>query len=455
LTLARHWNTVPPSIDGTRFNAPTEDHQMAGRASRSRRLLCFVPLALFVSGCGGIRIHDAGREQLSREAVALSATISAGTGDVFGPMEQNLNAVQATQDKLRKLADAHELETFQLILPRLTPSDIAGRLLKAMNTRNQVFTDLKKRESEANQEINDTLNRQTVVTQLLADRADASSTATTLARLRKRLDWLDDVGRALDKLHEGPSSGTAKPDSSGVANEVTAAAGFNKALEAAKRSLKSVDESPTVTAAAQLIRSVAEQALGMEQSRLLAMRQHLAAVQRLAEGLSVRDQITVCELWVPAVGQIHSALTDRTEIDKLLSSLTTSGRYKCLGGGDPIQPLDLRALWAKGTLREYVAAEIKANGLKAKSPELVGALGIILFYERRLFDDTLLNLAREQHLHSIRLSRINAQQRAALVNQLSTGLEVYYRGGIKPETLAQLILAAAQVGAITFVGARQ
>lgn len=436
---------------------------MAGRASRSRRLLCFVPLALFVSGCGGIRIHDAGREQLSSEAVALAATISAGTGDVFGPMEQNLNAVQATQDKLRKLADAHELETFQLILPRLTPSDIAGRLLKAMNTRNRVFADLKKRESEANQEINDTLNRQTVVTQLLDDRADASSTANTLARLRKRLDWLDDVGRALDKLHDGLSSGTAKPDSRGVANEVTdasarastAAAGFNKALEAAKRSLKSVDESPTVTAAAQLIRSVAEQALGMEQSRLLAMRQHLAAVQRLADGLSVRDQITVCELWVPAVGQIYSALTDRTEIDTLLSSLTTSGRYKCLGGGDPIQPLDLRAMWAKGTLREYVAAEIKANGLKAKSPELVGALGIILFYERRLFDDTLLNLAREQHLHSIRLSRINAQQRAALVNQLSAGLEVYYRGGIKPETLAQLILAAAQVGAITFVGARQ
>lgn len=436
---------------------------MAGRAARSRRLLCFVPLALFVSGCGGIRIHDAGRQQLSSEAVALAATISAGTGDVFGPMEQNLNAVQATQDKLRKLADAHELETFQLILPRLTPSDIAGRLLKAMNTRNRVFADLKKRESEANQEINDTLNRQTVVTQLLNDRAAASSTANTLARLRKRLDWLDDVGRALDKLHDGLSSGTAKPDSSGVANEVTdasarastAPAGFNKALEAAKRSLKSVDESPTVTAAAQLIRGVAEQALGMEQSRLLAMRQHLAAVQRLADGLSVRDQITVCELWVPAVGQIYSALTDRTEIDKLLSSLTTSGRYKCLGGGDPIQPLDLSALWAKGTLREYVAAEIKANGLKAKSPELVGALGIILFYERRLFDDTLLNLAREQHLHSIRLSRINAQQRAALVNQLSAGLEVYYRGGIKPETLAQLILAAAQVGSITFVGARQ
>jgi hypothetical protein len=422
-----------------------------------------VSLAFFASGCGVIRIHDAGREQLASEAVALAATISAGTGDVFTPMEQNLNAVQSTQDKLRKLADAHELETFQLILPRLTPSDIAGRLVKAMDTRNKVFADLQKRESEANQAINETLNRQTVVTQLLDDRAEASSTATTLARLRKRLDWLDDVGRALDKLHEGLSSGTAKPDAAGAAQEVTdasarastAADAFNNAFAAAKHSLKTVDESPTVTAAAQLIRSLAEQALGMEQSRLLAMRQHLAAVQRLADGLSVRDQITVCDLWVPAVGQIYSALTDRTQVDKLLADLTTSKRYKCLGGADPIQPLDLTALWAKGTLREYVAAEIKANGLKAKSPELVGALGIILFYERRLFDDALLNLAREQHLHSIRLSRINAQQRAALVNQLSEGLEVYYRGGIKPETLAQLILSAAQVGAITFVGARQ
>lgn len=434
---------------------------MDGRAARSclaRRLLCLVPLTLIASGCGVIRIHDAGREQLSTEAVALAAGISTGTGDVFTPMEENLNAVQSTQEKLRVLADAHELETFQLRLPRLTASDIAGRLVKAMNARVQVFTELTKRETEANQAINDALNRQTVVTRLLADRADATDTAKTLARLRKRLDWLDDVGRALDKLHEGLASG---PASSGVADEVTdtsprdAAGGLNKAVEAAKRSLKSVDESPTVTAAAQLLRSVGEQALGMEQSRLLAMHQHLAAVQRLAQGLSVRDEITVCELWVPAVGHIYTAVPDPTEIDTLLNRLETSKRYPCLGGGEPIKPVDVKALWTKGTLREYVAADIKANGPKAKSPELVGALGIILFYERRLFDDALLNLAREQHLHSIRLSRINAQQRAALISQLSAGLEVYYRGGIKPDTLAQLILAAAQVGAITFVGARQ
>ena len=97
------------------------------------------------------------------------------------------------------------------------------------------------------------------------------------------------------------------------------------------------------------------------------------------------------------------------------------------------------------------------EALYAPRASLAGGeqIGRFLFYERRLFADTLLNLAREQHLYSIRLSRINAQQRAGLVHQLSEGLEVYYRGGVKLETAAQLILAAAQVGAITFIGAQQ
>src|SRR5262249_1147982 len=178
-----------------------------------------------------------------------------------------------------------------------------------------------------------------------------------------------------------------------------------KALAAARRSLESVEKSPTVTAAAQLIRSVAEQTITTEQSRLLAMRQHLAAVQRLREALAVRDSITVCNVLFPAFGQIYTALAQakQAEIGALFVELQKTGRHDCLPADLP-PPVDVTDMWAKQRLGEYVAAEIRKNGDRAKSPELVGALGVLLFQDRRLFDDTQLALAREKHLYSIRLS---------------------------------------------------
>ena len=77
-----------------------------------------------------------------------------------------------------------------------------------------------------------------------------------------------------------------------------------------------------------------------------------------------------------------------------------------------------------------------------------------MFYERFLVDDTIREMASEQHLHSIRLSRINAGQRADIVNQLAQGLEIYYQGGVKPEEIAQLLLLATQAGGIFFVGSQ-
>lgn len=88
-------------------------------------------------------------------------------------------------------------------------------------------------------------------------------------------------------------------------------------------------------------------------------------------------------------------------------------------------------------------------------PRLVAALGILLFHEAPFLADAQLELERARHRHSIRLSAVNAQQRVELVHQLSEGLEVYHRGGIKPEAVAELLLRAAQVGALGFIGVQQ
>ncbi len=121
---------------------------------------------------------------------------------------------------------------------------------------------------------------------------------------------------------------------------------------------------------------------------------------------------------------------------------------------------DIQDLWqheegeeVKGnTLAQYVAEDLDKNKSNGKSPELVASLGILLFYERQLFDDARWLLVRESHRHSIRISRINVQQRTILVHQLAQGLEIYYQGGIKPEEVANIALLAGQVGALGFIG---
>jgi hypothetical protein len=232
---------------------------------------------------------------------------------------------------------------------------------------------------------------------------------------------------------------------------------LDKAVDAAKTSLKNIDKSPTVTASTLLLQRTAEQVISAEQSRLLVMREHLAGLERLRDSLVVRDRIDVCNLFLTAAGQVYAALGEKgkTTLDAVFQKLKNSKRYECLGTLDLKQSPDITPLWSGGTLADYVAADIAAHKQGAKSPELVGALGILLFHERRLFADAELNLARERHLYSIRLSRVNAQQRAGLVHQLSASLEIYYQGGVKPETVAQLILAAAQVGALTLIGVQQ
>jgi len=433
-----------------------------GNLSPHMRRLGVGLVTLAVAGCGGIRLYDPGRLQVATEAVTLATQVSTGSGDVFTPMEQNVQSVQSTQEKLSQLTDAHELETFQVILPSLTAASIATRLAKAMDRRNDFFAALKAEEKEANEAINDALNRQTIIAAVLKDTiTQGGDTAATLKRLNGRLDWLAGVGQALDKLSEGVAS-TPKPDS-GVAGAAIDASTANdkkaldKAVDAAKTSLKNVDKSPTVTASTLLLQRTAEQVISAEQNRLLEMREHLAGLQRFRDSLAVRDRIDVCPLFLTAVGQVYSALDDtgKQALNAVFEKLKSSKRYQCIDTLDLKASRDVTPLWSGGTLAHYVADDIAANKEKAKSPELVGALGILLFHERRLFADAELNVARERHLYSIRLSRVNAQQRAGLVHQLSASLEIYYQGGVKPETVAQLILAAAQVGALTFIGVQQ
>jgi hypothetical protein len=449
-------------------------------------------LALGVAGCGSFRLHDPGRMRTASDAAKLAADLSRATSGPFGPMEQNLDEVQSTQARLRRLSEAHERETFLRILARLDADRIADRLIKAMHDRQEIFKALDERQAAAATAVNAALDRQTLIVDHLNDRPNteaAKDLTETLGRVGKRLEWLDNLREGLAALHDRPGPGAKAVPSGAVGNAMTKAgqgmaddAALSTVLDSARDVLKGVEKDDRVGAAMQLVRRAAEQAAAAEQLRLLEFRRYLADLRRLRERLLVRDVIAVCQLLTPAVSQVRPGTSEptttknrRKDLKDKLDALRASGRYKdecdaALTEAVSDTPLGAGAReaskrrWTERTLSRYVAASFadfktlpadRRADTVPTAPRLVAALGILLFHEGPFLSEARLDVERALHRHSIRLSALNAQQRVDLVHQLTEGLEIYHRGGIKPEKIAELIMMAARVGALGFIGAQQ
>ncbi len=458
---------------------------------------------LILVACGAFRLHDAGRLETSREALKLSAELSIGGVAVFEPMEQNLDAVRSTQEKLRELTNKHELETFKIIVASMKADDIAKELVEVMNDRIELFESIEESQRNIAITINNGLDRQTSLKKFLNETIkDKTNLEEALKRVKARLVWVekivDNAAKLRDKLDKeskndknkknGKERKTVEESLTALKDTTIKNGGENKdkgnekiirdLFSKAEAALKEVEDDKRVDAATKLILQLSQEIASIEQSRLIEMKRYLGEILRIKDSIIVRDKISVCELFVPALGKLYPVLrneideeeTDNEEIvtkvdiENLVGKLKNSGRYNCLPifkgpGAFEFDP-NIQDLWqheegeeVKGnTLAQYVVEDLDKNKSNGKSPELVAGLGILLFYERQLFDDARWLLARESHRHSIRISKINAQQRASLVNQLAQGLEIYYQGGIKPEEVANIALLAGQVGALGFIG---
>jgi hypothetical protein len=89
---------------------------------------------------------------------------------------------------------------------------------------------------------------------------------------------------------------------------------------------------------------------------------------------------------------------------------------------------------------------------KQSAGELGAILGLVRFVELPKDQQAVQELAAELHRHSIRMSAVNARQRLDLVQQITEGLRIYYSGAVTPEEVAGLILEAARVLALSFIG---
>jgi len=437
-------------------------------------LLCAA--STLVTGCGLLRLHDPGRLKTVSEARATAADVSGNAGAVFGPMEDNLDAVRDTQRTLRDLSNKHRFETFKATLTEQSAQDLAREVTAALEARTDTISLVETGAADAARAVNEALDRQKRIADASKETvSDKSSLDDTLKRLKARLDWLDKVFAGLDSI--GELAGGAGLADAGPAVATAAGTVPPDLLAKAEKALDGVDKDPNVVAATKLLKDAVQEIAASEQTRVVEMKRHVAEIARLAREFRERDRIAICTLVPKIPGELLPALPKRTttnEVDKdteafeqavtKLAKLEVGGtaRYPCLAlFKDPPEKWEMpqrQAVaddWKGGTLAKFVAADLKRNGLSATSPRLVAALGVLLFHEREYFETVRWDFAREAHRHSIRLSKVNAQERSQLVSQLAQSLEVYYQGGIKPEEVAQLALLAAQVGALIFIGVQQ
>jgi hypothetical protein len=425
-----------------------------------------IALALALSGCGAFRLHDPGRMQTAGEALKSATELSSGGGAVFTPMEQNLDAVRSTQEKLRRLTDLHEFETFRGVLHRLGAEELGVRVVEALEKYNGANTFILEREAAAARSINDQLDRQALITKILNDSSAESAAArsrldTTLKRIKTRLDWIEAAQSRLAAVKEltgasRPAGDVASVLIGGLDPKTDTGKAVADAIKAAENSLKNVESDKRVEAAEQLVKRAAEQTAASEHERLVEMQRYLADLARARQRLAVRDQIVACNAVPVLLGHLFPVLGNAEQTRFVAVYRDLQQRHSCIENLEPsASDADLVRTWGAGTVAQYVAADIVASQADATSPLFVAAVGVLLFHERGVFEAAQLDVARAGHRHSVRLSRIAAQQRLGLVHQLSEGLEIYYRGGVKPETVAQLLLAAAQVGALTFIGVGQ
>ncbi len=429
-----------------------------------------------LSGCGGMHLHDAGRLKAASEATEIAKEFSTDGNAMFEPMERNLDAFTEVENEILGLANDHELETFLQVVAGYRADDVAGELLDTMSDWGTNLAAFDAFEKQGVAAVNAQLDRRDEVAKVLTagekreGAQQAESVEKTLERLSDRITAVHENAtkfiEAFDRVN-----GLAGDAATGTdVNALGTDAGTNDDLiktwtGAAQGAIDSVNQDEQLIAARALLVATVEEQVAAEQHRLGEYRRYLGEIRRLRQTFDTRERVAVCHLFTPAVYRLLPGVSDSADLLAQFDELEAEPRYTeddfCAfaevrdDDGEPRINAAERADWADGdaTLSEYVANNVARLGEQAVAPELVAAIAILAFVERPFLDGAVNQLYIERTRHSIRLSKINAQQRADLVRDLAASIEIYEQGGIKPEEVARLALFASQVGALFYIGA--
>lgn len=438
-----------------------------------RRALAATALAVSLAGCVSLRLHDEGRQETAKEAVAIAAELATPADDPFAAMEANVQTVAAAQARTNSLLADQRRQSLFDDLDEIDRGSLLDELTVALDDHLQALAAADRRVTEAAAAIQQQLQRGAAISRAAGDPAP-TPLAAALEAVEDRLAEVEkaqvDIARALAVLN--------RIDPTGDRRRIQAAADASSEVQAAvdgiNELLGSIRSDARLVAAKQLLMRSGQQIAQAEQRRLAELRRYLAGLQATQRELESRSLYVLRSLVLPALVQVATAEEMRqrlasVERAQLPADLATRIGDEVLSiyldgaAGDEARALDreiaqridtLQDRWASHpTLVDFVSAGIAENerqGIEAM--KLVGSLGLVLLVESGLDQQALIDLDRQTHLHSIRLSQINAQERLELVHQVAQALEVYYQGGLTPAQVAQAILLGSQVLATGYIG---
>jgi hypothetical protein len=326
----RIWSAMTPAP------ASTREYRTQRAWPRGTALLLSCAAAILITGCSTLRLHDAGRLKTATEAKTSAGDLSGSAGAVFGPMEENLDAVRETQKTLRDLSNKHRFETFRDVFVEYSADELAQNLIGALSARAATIKAVDARAKDAATEVNAALDRQDAITKANNEAvADKTTIEAALQRVNMRLDFVDKVFANLDKLDQlAGKTGLADglPSLAAGAKD----AGVDDLVAKAKAAIGKVDSDERVAAAGKLLKQAVQEVAASEQSRVLEMKRHLAEIGRLKSDFDARDRASVCVLLANVIGDLHPALENRkAQFEEMvldLRAMESGGtpRYDCL-----------------------------------------------------------------------------------------------------------------------------
>lgn len=396
---------------------------MTHRVSPSNALGVVV-IAAVLSGCSAFRVHDTGKHSAAQQAAELAAEV-AETELGFDAMLSNVDSIGEVRSEFLDQHRRNELEAFLDDLAEFTNEDAAGIIEEAETAHAEARDALNGAIATAVDDVNKALDRQKTIRVLLREQEkDSSSLEETIDRIDARLGWLDGQ---IDKAREilgVVSAGDAEAGEDAFGEDLAGR------LADYRETLDSIGNDDAVADARKLFAQLKREVTQLETERLLAFRTHLRRLETLRDSFDKRDEVFHENLVLPARSALDAWATNGT----------------CAPLNDDT------------TLAEFIAAAAAPAGCgpAATGPRLavglVERLMLLQFSEIPRDENLLIELERTRHREALRVSSTNARQHLSLVQQVTDALQIYYAGGIKPEDMASLALAATQVGALVFIG---
>jgi hypothetical protein len=397
----------------------------------------------------GVHLHDASADKLSQQAQTAFNQVSTSDTNIFATMSANTVALK--NETIQHLYELNQnaVRAFANQLPTMTWAELAASLtsyqdeyLKAYQSALQITKQAPTQSADLQQALQQGSQR-------------AAELQTELAAKKKALDTelpsLSDMNKSLSDLKEGLQQ-VSKVKSLADLKDYQQFAKVWSAISSAKDWLAKAEKATGGPGEQLIILDLAVQ-LQANAVKLLQLQQQQVATQ--LKNVQNRNGDLTRAVGAGTIGA--SGRLTQGDFGKVFAYITpcTLQPAQCPTNGFLRDPNE-RVLVTIGVLAKQANEEV------GKSPDATLALRNLMDvlarstslrgYQRFLLLQSGIEEVTDEQLFAIKISAVNADSRAQLINHGLQGIAVYEQGGITPDDIANAFRAAQTIAAAVIAG---